>query len=237
MWCSDDSDMAMTQLAELGLRSGDEAIVPAYGGEQAARAVRELGAVPVFADIDPANFCLDPASAEAVTTERTVAVVPVHLFGHPADMVGLEELAQRRGLSLVEADRPLGGVPSTEAVLRRGNAAYLSARLRGVTVPATRPGAEHSFDEYVVRVPGNGRPDRDAFRYALRARGIASYVPIVTPAHRVSGLRSAIWLPEAERAADEGLALPLEGSMNQRQLQRIAAACNSLGGLLREPAF
>lgn len=229
--------MAMTQLAELGLRCGDEVVLPAYGGERAARSAQELGAVPVFADIDPESFCIDPASAGAVMTERTIAIVAVHLFGHPADMVGLERLAHRHGVRIVEADRPLGGGPSAQDALRRRSASYLSARLRGVTVPPIRHGAEHTFEEYVVRVPGNGRPDRDAFRHALRAKGVASYVPIPTPAHRVSGLRSTVWLPESERAADEGLALRLEGAMSQRQLQRLAAACNSLGGLLREPAF
>lgn len=237
IWCNDDPYMVMTQLAALGLRPGDEVVLPSYGGERTARAVLELGAVPVFADIDLASFCLSPLAAEAAITERTVAVVAVHQFGHPADMVALEELAQRRAVKVLEADRSLGGIPSAEAVLRRRNAAFLSARLRGVEVPWTRPGAEHAFEEYVVRVPGNGRPDRDAFRHALRARGIASYVPIVTPAHRASGLRATVWLPESERAADEGLALPFEAGMSQRQLQRIAAACNSLGGLLREPAF
>lgn len=236
MWCADHPDMAMTQLVELGLRSGDEVVLPSYGGEGAARVVQRAGAVPVFADIDPSSFCLAPSATEAMITERTVAILAVHLFGHPADMVGLEELAQRREIPLVEDGRPLGAVPSRQAVRRRERAAYLNSRLRGVVPPLTRPGAEHTFEEYVVRVPGNGRPDRDAFRHALRARGIECHVPIVTPAHRTHEFRTSQWLPESERAADQGLALPLKDTTSQRQLQRIAAACNSLGGLLMEPA-
>ncbi|MBU7600251.1 DegT/DnrJ/EryC1/StrS family aminotransferase [Streptomyces sp. P38-E01] len=228
--------MAMTQLAALGLRPGDEVVLPSYGGDRAAREVQLAGAVPVFADIDPLSFCLSPSSAEAVMSERTVAIVAIHLFGHPADMVRLEELAQRRGAELVEDGRSLGEIPSGQALRRRERASFLGSRLRGVLPPQTRAGAEHAFEEYVVRVPGNGRPDRDVFRHALRARGIECYVPIVTPAHRARGLRTAQWLQESELAAEQGLALTLEDSMSRRQLSRIASACNSLGGLLMEPA-
>jgi perosamine synthetase len=60
------------------------------------------GATPVFADIDPMSFCLSPAAATAAVTARTKAVMPVHLFGMPADMAAFSELAERRGLVLLE---------------------------------------------------------------------------------------------------------------------------------------
>ena len=61
-----------------------------------------MGATPVFADIDPATFNLDPAAAEAAVTERTRAIVAVHLFGQPADLPALREVADRHGLALIE---------------------------------------------------------------------------------------------------------------------------------------
>lgn len=227
--------MAMSELTAAGVRPGDDVVVPAYGGAEVAVAVRESGARPVFADIDPRTYCLDPSAVEKALTPSTVAVAVVHLFGHPADLVCLHSLAQRRNIRLVEAD-PLPSVESLDAVRRRQYAGYLDAGLRGVEPPFVATGAAHAFTDYVVRVPGNGRPDRDAFLRALRGRGVECRVPVKTPAHRTTGFRSGVQLPHAECAADETLALPLRASMTKRELQRVVSACNSLGGLLVEPA-
>jgi dTDP-4-amino-4,6-dideoxygalactose transaminase len=223
--------MSATEITAVGIRSGDEVVVPAFGGAEVAGAVRALGARPVFADIDPLSFCLSPGAVEAAVTDRTVAVAPVHLFGHPADMVCLHEVAQRRGLRVVDPD-PGPSVVSVDAARRRQFADYLERRLRGLVRPRVALGVQHAFTEYVVRVPGNGRPDRDAFKRALRARGVACYVPVKTPAHRTVEFRTDVWLPESERAADETLALPLETSMTKRELNRLVSACNGLGGLM-----
>ncbi|WP_346777215.1 DegT/DnrJ/EryC1/StrS family aminotransferase [Streptomyces sp. HNM0575] len=227
--------MSATEMTGVGVGSGDEVVVPAFGGAEVAGAVRAVGARPVFADIDPLSFCLSPAAVEAAVTDRTVAIAPVHLFGHPADMVCLREVAQRRGLKVIDPD-PGPSVVSVDATRRRQFAEYLERRLRGVVIPTVAMGVQHSFDEYVVRVPGNGRPDRDAFKSALRARGVACYVPVKTPAHRTTEFRSDVWLPESERAAAETLALPLETSMTKRELHRLVSACNGLGGLLLDAA-
>ncbi|WP_111604310.1 DegT/DnrJ/EryC1/StrS family aminotransferase [Streptomyces sp. Amel2xB2] len=223
--------MSATEITAVGIGSGDEVVVPAFGGAEVAGAVRGLGAHPVFADIDPLSFCLSPAAVESAVTDRTVAIAPVHLFGHPADMVCLHEVAQRRGLRVVDPDDGRG-VVSVDAVRRRQFADYLDRRLRGVVKPRVALGVQHAFTEYVVRVPGNGRPDRDAFKRALRARGVACYVPVKIPAHRTPEFRTDVWLPESERAADETLALPLETSMTKRDLHRLVSACNGLGGLM-----
>jgi len=220
---------------EAGVRPGDDVVVPAFGGARVAEAVRTLGARPVFADIEPRSFCLDPKSAAAVVTERCTAIAPVHLFGHPADMVCLRALAQERGLAVVE----FGAVPpvvSVDVVRRRQHAAYLDRRLSGVVKPSVAQGVEHAYEEYVVRIPGNGRPDRDAFKRALRRRGVECWVPVKAAVHRMAGFRSEVQLPEAERAAEECLALPVDVSMSRRDLQRVVSACNALGGLLMEPA-
>lgn len=231
--------MGTTQLIEAGVVAGDEVILPGYGGEGVAHAVRAIGARPVVVDIDPRSFCIRPSAVEAAVTRRTVAIAPVHLFGHPADREQLLALAEQYGVRVVEsAPRPAEGMraPALDVLRRRQHAAYLDARLTGVVVPPVAPGVEHTYSEYVVRVPGNGRPDRDAFQHALRARGVPCRVPVKAPVHRLPGFRADVRLPEAERAADECLALPVDASLTRRELQRVASACNALGGLLLEPA-
>jgi dTDP-4-amino-4,6-dideoxygalactose transaminase len=227
--------MGTTQLRDAGLRAGDEVVLPAYGGGEVAQAVRETGARPVVVDIEPRSMCIDPDAVASAVNGRTAAIAPVHLFGHPADMARLQDLAEQHELRTVEfgvASR----ARSLDAVRRQKHAAYLSARLTGVMVPSVAQGVEHAYEEYVVRVPGNGRPDRDAFKHALRARGVPCWVPVKIPVHWMPGFRSDERLPVAERAADECLALPIDASMTKRELQRVVSSCNALGGLLLEPA-
>ncbi|MCF6526561.1 DegT/DnrJ/EryC1/StrS family aminotransferase [Streptomyces sp. JJ36] len=231
--------MGTKELRDAGVVSGSEVIVPAFGGAEVAEAVRGLGACPVFADIEPGSFCLDPADVKNVLTARTVAVAAVHLFGHPADVSGLREVLDGLPVRVVEIGAPPVGSSTPlplDVLHRRRHAAYLDARLSGVVVPPVAPGVEHRYTQYVVRVPGNGRPDRDAFRQALRARGVPCRVPVKVPVHRMPGFRSGVRLPEAERAADECLALPVDAHLTKRELHRVASACNALGGLLLEPA-
>lgn len=84
------------------VKPGDEVIVPSFTFAATANSVALTGATPVFADIDPVSFCLDPTSVEASITDRTVAIMPVHLYGHPADMKALQEIADRHGLKIFE---------------------------------------------------------------------------------------------------------------------------------------
>ncbi|BBC32507.1 DegT/DnrJ/EryC1/StrS aminotransferase [Streptomyces graminofaciens] len=219
-------------LRAAGVGAGDEVVVPAFGNVEVAEAVSLAGAVPVFADIDPATYCLDDAEVEAVVTPRTAAVVVVHRFGRPADIAGLHRVGQRYGLLVLEQGE--SETPYSEVGERRQRASYLSAKLKGVRTPVGSDG--HTFQQYVVRVPGNGRPDRDAFARALRGRGVECRVPVKTPVHRMPGFRRDICLPETERAADETLSLPVDAALTKRDMQRIVATCNALGGLL-QPAF
>lgn len=85
-----------------GIGPGDEVIVPAYTFVSTAEAVSQTGAVPAFVDIDPATYCIDVADLAAKITRRTKAVVPVHLYGHPADMGPIHEAARDRGLTVIE---------------------------------------------------------------------------------------------------------------------------------------
>jgi dTDP-4-amino-4,6-dideoxygalactose transaminase len=96
------TDALVIALEALGVRRGDEVICPAYTFYATAEAIAQAGATPVFADIEPATFCLDPAAVAAAVTPRTAAIVAVHLFGHPAAMGPLREIARRHGLALLE---------------------------------------------------------------------------------------------------------------------------------------
>ena len=89
-------------LLSSGVGPGDEVIVPSFTFAATANSVALTGATPVFADIDADDFCLSPVAAEQAITERTVGIMPVHLYGHPAKMVAFERLAAERGLRLFE---------------------------------------------------------------------------------------------------------------------------------------
>ncbi len=89
-------------LLACGVGPGDEVVVPSFTFAATANAVALTGATPVFADIDLDTFCLEVASVKDVLSERTVAVMPVHLYGHPADLDGLTALCEQHGVLLVE---------------------------------------------------------------------------------------------------------------------------------------
>jgi dTDP-3-amino-3,4,6-trideoxy-alpha-D-glucose transaminase len=95
------TDAIALALRALGVGPGDEVIVPALTFAGTAQAVLQCGAQPRFADVDPITRCLTVQTAEMAFTPRTAALVPVHLFGQPADMPGLTRLAKRRGLVVV----------------------------------------------------------------------------------------------------------------------------------------
>jgi perosamine synthetase len=89
-------------LLAAGVGPGQEVVVPSFTFAATANSVALTGATPVFADIDPLTYTLDPAAVEAAITERTVGVMPVHLYGQPADMTRLGEVAERHGLAIFE---------------------------------------------------------------------------------------------------------------------------------------
>ena len=96
------TDAIQLALRAAGIGPGDEVIVPALTAAFSAMAVSMTGATPVFADMDPERYTLDPAAFEAAITPRTAAVIPVHLYGCPADMEPIVEIARRHGLLVLE---------------------------------------------------------------------------------------------------------------------------------------
>ena len=95
-------DALAIALRARGVRPGDEVIVPGHTFIASWLAVSQIGAVPVGADVDPASCNLDPASVAAAISRRTVAIMPVHLYGNPAAMDELNALAARHGLFVLE---------------------------------------------------------------------------------------------------------------------------------------
>ena len=112
-------------LLAIGIGPGDEVIVPSFSFAATANAVVLSGARPVFVDIEPAHFCIDPAAVLAAIGQHTAAIMPVHLYGHPAAMDHLTEIARTHGLALVEdaaqahlasvGDQPVGTFGSVAA--------------------------------------------------------------------------------------------------------------------------
>lgn len=89
-------------LLAAGIGAGDEVIVPSFTFAATANSVALTGATPVFVDIEPDYFCLDPVAVEAAITEKTKAIMPVHLYGHPANMTELGRIAAEHDLMIFE---------------------------------------------------------------------------------------------------------------------------------------
>jgi perosamine synthetase len=89
-------------LVSLGIGQDDEVIVPDFTFAATATAVMHAGATPVFVDVDPVTWTLDAEAVERATTERTRAIIPVHIYGHPCDMPSLVDLARERDILLIE---------------------------------------------------------------------------------------------------------------------------------------
>ncbi len=114
------TDAIALTLRALGIGVGDEVITTPLSATYTALAIMMVGARPVFADIDPERLTIDPACIETTITSRTRAIVPVHLYGQPADMNAIERLAQKHQLAVIEdccqahaatvGGRPVGSV-------------------------------------------------------------------------------------------------------------------------------
>lgn len=96
------TDALFLALKALGVGAGDEALVPTNTFIATAEAVSHTGATPVFVDCDPTNYCIDPAKIEAAITSKTKAIIPVHLYGHSADMDKILAIARGNGLKIIE---------------------------------------------------------------------------------------------------------------------------------------
>src|SRR5437588_6101610 len=99
---SSGTDALLCALMAAGMKPGDEVICPSFTFFATAGSIARLGATPVFAEIDPATFNLDPSKIEEKVTARTKAIIPVHLFGQMADMTAINAVAAKHGLKVIE---------------------------------------------------------------------------------------------------------------------------------------
>lgn len=100
--CANGTDALYVSLLAMGIKPGDEVIVPDFTFYATAEMVALTGATPVFADIDPISFNVTPATIEAKTTPKTKGIIPVSLFGHLPDLAGIQKFADSRGLWVME---------------------------------------------------------------------------------------------------------------------------------------
>ncbi|MCA1613265.1 MAG: DegT/DnrJ/EryC1/StrS family aminotransferase [Acidobacteria bacterium] len=179
-------------LVALGVGAGDEVIVPTLTFVATANAVTYCGARPVFVDSEPATWNLDPALVEAKITPRTRGIIAVHLYGHPADVDALREIADRRGLFLVED----------------------AAEAHGATYkgrPAGSLGRAAAFSFYgnkIISTGEGGMVVTDDATLAARARQLRGqgvdpnrryWFPVVGYNYRMMNLPAAIGLAQLER--------------------------------------
>jgi dTDP-4-amino-4,6-dideoxygalactose transaminase len=198
---------------------GDEVVVPAYTFAATALAVAYTGAIVVFADIDPATLCLDPASAEAARSERTRAVIPVHFGGTPADMRTLAPWAARHKLAIVEdCAHAHGGALGGKGLGTWGEAGCFSFQ-QNKNVTGGEGGAIITDDAALA----------DACRHTLSRFGRVAGGP---PHHHVRlGFNYALAeLPAAVAVA--GLErLPAENAIRDRARRRLVDAMGGIDGV------
>jgi len=177
----------------LGIEPGDEVIVPAYTFVASATCVLEVGATPVFADIDPQTLNIDPAVVERLITTRTRAVIPVHFGGNPCDMQRLKDLADRNGLEVIE------DAAHAHGMLYRGRAAGTIGRAgcfsfqSSKNMTAGEGGALVTDDEDVFR-------RAESFHSFGRQLGRPWYEHhSMSWNHRITGFQSALLLGQLGR--------------------------------------
>jgi len=131
-------------LLGLDVRPGDEVLVPSLTYIATANAVRYVGGEPVFVDVDPETWCIDPRRIEDAITRRTKGIIPVHLYGHPADMDAINHLAAVHGLWVVEdaaeahlaryKGKPVGGLSHVASFSFFGNKIFTSGEGGALTL-------------------------------------------------------------------------------------------------------
>jgi perosamine synthetase len=179
-------------LLAAGIGPGSEVIVPDLTWVSTAAAVVLCGATPVFVDVDPRSWCLDPAAFAAAITSRTRAVIPVHLYGHPAPMAEILAAAREHSLFVLEdaaaavgaecGGRRVGGIGDAGAFSFQG-AKLLVAGEGGILVMSD----ENLFDR-ARQLWNQGREGEHPF-----------WVTAVAPKYRMSNIQAAIALGQLER--------------------------------------
>jgi perosamine synthetase len=211
-------------LRAVGVGEGDEVVTSPFSFVASANAALYERARPVFADIDPVTLNLDPDAAAAAVTERTRALLPVHIFGYPADMQAFERLAASEGVAIVEdACEALGAVhPDGVAVGGRGHPAvfgfYANKQLTTgeggmVTLADAELKERIDSERNQGRAPDMGWLDHDRLGFNYRLSDIACALGIAQLARleqMLAGRARVASLYRQALAGIEGLELPCE---------------------------
>lgn len=179
-------------LSAMGVGPGDEVIVPDITWVASASSVSYTGARPVFADIDAETWCISPESLAARITPRTKAVMPVHLYGHPADMDGINRVAREHDLDVIEDAAPsLGAEYGGRRTGSLGRASAFS--FQGAKIATAGEGGMFATDddclhERVVKLGDHGRsPERALWNDEIGFK------------YKMSNLQAAMGLAQLER--------------------------------------
>jgi perosamine synthetase len=217
-------------LRAVGVGPGDEVITSPFSFVASANAIVYCGATPVFADIDPLTLNLDPAAAEAAITPRTKAILPVHIFGYPADMPAFERIAEKHGLAIVEdACEALGAKHADgPAVGARGNPAvfgfYANKQMTTgeggmVTLGDTTIKKRIDSERNQGRAPDMGWLDHDRLGFNYRLSELACGLGIVQLGRLEQMLadRARVATLYREALGVDGLELPCEDREGDRR--------------------
>lgn len=199
------TDAIEIALQAIGVESGDEVLVPANTFIATAEAVSNIGARPVFVDIDPLSYNIDPAKIEEKITPRTKAVIPVHLYGLPAEMDKIMAVARKHELKVLEdSAQAHGATYKGQKVSSFGDAATFSF------YPSKNLGA---FGDAGAIVTNNKE-------YADRARLIANHGQAAKNRHTIAGRNSRM---DGIQAAVLSVKLPhLDGWLEARRTHALA---------------
>lgn len=179
-------------LASLRLKKGDEIIVPNTTWVATANVVKYVNAEPIFADVDKETYTLSPESLERSITEKTRAIIPVHLYGHPADMDPILEIADEHGLYIIEDAAPsIGSEYKGKKVGNLGDAAGFS--FQGAKLMVTGEGG--------MLVTDNDEIYETASLIANQGRDphIDFWIKEVGLKYKMSNIQAALGLAQLER--------------------------------------
>ncbi|MFY9265283.1 MAG: DegT/DnrJ/EryC1/StrS family aminotransferase [Solirubrobacterales bacterium] len=213
------------------IAAGDEVITSPLSFIASANAIVYEGAIPVFADIDPRTLNVDPAKAAVAVTHRTSGLLPVHIFGYPADMPALEALGRKHGLWIVEdACEALGALhPDGKAVGARGHFSvygfYPNKQLATgeggmVVCPSHESKLRIDSERNQGRAPDMGWLDHErlGFNYRLSELAAAIGVAQLEKLHDMLARRSRVASWYSARIADfDGLTLPYPDTGGDRR--------------------
>ena len=206
-------------LNTLGIGKGDEVIVPAFTFISTATAVLYCNAEPVFADIDPKTFCMDPASFEKAITPKTKAVIPVHMAGHPCEMDAICSIAKQYGIKVIEdAAHGHGTEWNHKRIGSFGDMATFSFQ-NGKIVTCGEGGAIVTNDkdlyEKAYLIHGVGRPKGDTV-YEHKVLGSND---------RMNEFQAAVLLAQLER-------LPEFNERREQNAKRLNDLLSSINGIV-----